>query len=180
MNKTIGYSIWLIPDSEVYELTSQIILDIARKYHAPKFEPHITLLGEFGKEKSEKDVIKSFKELIRNQKALTLSFESADCENFYFRALFLKVRRTKELLSFHKKAKQALSMKNIKSYMPHLSLVYGNFSKDSKTKILPTINKKFLRKDFIKKFAITKIYLFKTQGTVSQWRKIATFPLKHK
>ena len=178
MNKTTGYSIWLIPDGGVYKLTSKIILDIARKDHAPKFKPHITLLGEFGKEKNEKDIIKSFRDLVHNQKTLTLNFESVNCENFYFRALFLKVGKTKELLNFHRKAKQALGMKNIKSYMPHLSLVYGNFSKNSKEKIISSTSKDLSSEIFIKEFPIDKILLMKTQGTVSQWRKIVTFPLR--
>ena len=92
--------------------------------------------------------------------------------------MFLKVGKNKELLNFHRKAKQALGMKNIKSYMPHLSLVYGNFSKNSKEKIISSTSKDLSSEIFIKEFPIDKILLMKTQGTVSQWRKIVTFPLR--
>lgn len=47
----MSYSIWLIPDGEVYKTVSSIIQNIAKEYGGPLFEPHITLLGGFGERK---------------------------------------------------------------------------------------------------------------------------------
>lgn len=178
MNKTTGYSIWLIPDKKVYNLISKMILDIAKKNHTPKFEPHITLLGEFGETENEKDIIKNLKSIIFNQRPLILNFDSIGYEDFYFRALFLKIKISKELLIFHEKIKYSLNIRNVLNYMPHLSLVYGNLSKKTKIRILSVIKQKFHEKSFIKKLTIKKVLLLKTGGTVKQWRKMATFSLK--
>lgn len=54
--KSKGYSLWLMPREELYHKFANLIKKLAKKYNAPKFEPHITLLGQIFQ--SEKEVLK--------------------------------------------------------------------------------------------------------------------------
>lgn len=57
--------------------------------------------------------------------------------------------------------------------MPHLSLLYGDFSIETKREIIGRIGN-----TFTDEFEASVLYLYQTAGEVSNWRKIKEFPLQ--
>jgi Mg2+ and Co2+ transporter CorA len=45
------FSLWIIPTSELKKSLNEIIKGLAKKYKSPKFEAHMTLLGDINLEK---------------------------------------------------------------------------------------------------------------------------------
>ncbi len=46
------YHLWLTPGGEAHDCLAQLIDQLSQQYRGPKFEPHITLLGELEGEES--------------------------------------------------------------------------------------------------------------------------------
>ena len=55
-DSTCSYSIWILPDENLYVYLSSIIRKLSFKYGGPIFHPHITVIGGF--QGDQKDLIK--------------------------------------------------------------------------------------------------------------------------
>lgn len=166
--KVKGYSIWLMPTGEAYDKFASIIKQLAKQYSAPLFQPHITLLGEIIG--SEEEIIERTQQLASVQKSFRITLQALDYQDYYFRTLFVKAKLNKSLQTLHNRAKELFNMQDIPQYMPHLSLLYGNFSQSVKNKIIETIGR-----DFSEQFIVDKIHLFKTDGEVGSWYKVQLY-----
>ena len=168
--KAKGYSLWLMPTGETYDRLSGLIGRLAREYGAPLFEPHVTLIGEVVQ--SEQDVLRKVEQLASGQKPFTIKLNKVDYQDFYFRTLFARADKTNPLQALHDRAKEVFEMRDIPDYMPHLSLLYGNFSKIIKEQIIESIGR-----DQAVEFMVNSIYVFKTDGEVNTWYKVKELPL---
>lgn len=168
--KAKGYSLCLMPAGETYNKLAALIKILAEKYKSPLFELHITLLGEIVL--LEEDVIKRCQQLTSGQKSFSIILQTVEYQDFYFRALFVQAERTRLLLALHNRAEKIFKMNESPSYMPHLSLLYGDFAQSVKDQIIRNIGK-----NQEMEFRVGAIHLFKTDGEVSAWYKVKEFPL---
>lgn len=168
--RTTGYSIWLVPEGEVYKKLDQLIVKLSRKYKSPYFAPHVTLVGEILLPGGE--VVKRTKILAYSLNPFTVYLNKVGHGDFYFRSLFIRAMKTRKIMAAYKTAIKIFAAIKPKPYMPHLSLIYGNYSEETKNEMIKEIGRKF---DI--NFKIDKIYLYKTDGKVGDWRKIAEFVL---
>jgi 2'-5' RNA ligase len=163
-----GYTLWLVPTGNAYDKFSNLIKSLAKKYDAPIFEPHVTLLGDI--EISEEEAVKKTEQLVANQKSFPLNLGSVDYQDFHFRTLFVRAEPTKFLQNLHKRAKQIFQM-DIPPYMPHLSILYGTYPEELKKGIISEIGS---TKEA--SWIVDKVTLIKG-GEVSEWKTIKEFPL---
>ena len=95
------YSIWLMPQSNVGETLGKLIKKLARKYKAPVFLPHVTLIGSLTGEASE--IVEQTRKLASLLKPYDIRLTRADCLDEYFRCLFMRVEETREVMdAFHR------------------------------------------------------------------------------
>lgn len=167
---TKGYSIFLIPSGETFKNLSKIINRLSAKYDSPRFEPHVTLIG--GVEDSEEQIINKTKKIATFLQSFEIQLVGIDHLNYYLKALFLEVDQTKQVMQANIKASRIFNMES--GYEPHLSLLYGNFPKKLKQSIIKDLDKKNLNLSFV----VDKIYLYKVDGEVNDWQKVAEFQLK--
>lgn len=167
--KAKGHSLWLMPTGDAYDKLSGLIKRLAEEYNALLFEPHVTLLGETMH--SEDDVLKRSEQLASGQKPFPITLNTVDYQDFYFRTLFVRAERTDRLQALHDSAKDVFEMQEIPDYMPHLSLMYGNFPQALKEHIIKAIGK-----DQSTEFIVNSVHLFKTDGEVNAWYKVKEFP----
>ena len=162
-----GYSIWLISDNALFDELRAIIRKLGRKYGAPVFEPHITLLGQIMG--TEEDLKFKTEQLAKKLKSFLVCFGRYSGEENYFKPLFLEVERSPELMGADKLARTIFNIAGDVEYQPHLSLVYGLFDKETKNK---------MEKDLTgKNFAglcqtVNRLALYHTEGEVNKWRKV--------
>ncbi|OGI22325.1 MAG: hypothetical protein A2808_01010 [Candidatus Moranbacteria bacterium RIFCSPHIGHO2_01_FULL_55_24] len=171
MSKAIGYSLWLVPDtdSQAYLALSERIKDIALKYQTPLFEPHVTLLG--GIQDLEKNVREKTQTLSKTLKPLEIQTCGIDSYETYFQALFLKVKKTPEIMQIYEESRQHFGLPE-KEHFPHLSIAYGEFALNdiqSLQAALESIESVFFAKT---------IELWRTEGETKQWTKLETFFLE--
>ena len=165
-----GYSLWLMPKGEHYNKLADLIRKLAVEYSAPIFEPHVTLVGEVP-QTSEDKVIELTQNLVIGQKPFPVTLNQIDYQDFHFRALFVKAEVTDPLQSLHNRAKQIFGI-DIPPYMPHLSLLYGNYPNEVKEKIIAEIG----REQRVE-FEVDRVHLVKG-GKVNDWRVVKEFPFK--
>ncbi len=164
------YSIWLIPDGKNYTNLSHLICKLSEKYNSPFFEPHVTLIGNLSGKKEE--IISKSSKLASQISPYKIKISNPAYLNEYFKSLFLKVEKTKEVMDANLKAKEIFSYNKESEYFPHLSLMYGNSSPDIKEKIISKLEKINLE------FKVEELYLFSTAGKPENWYEIEKFDLK--
>lgn len=161
-----GYTLWLMPKGEVYNNFFNLIKKLAREYQGPLFVPHVTLLGEI--ELSKEEIIKRTKILVQNQKSFPIVLKQIAYEEFFFRALIVLAQISEPLQKLHERAKKIFEM-NIPAYMPHLSILYGEYTLETKKKIISEIGK-----NQEAAFEIDRVFLIKG-GEVKNWKIIEAF-----
>ncbi len=167
--KTKGYSLWLMPKGKAYKKFSQLIKKLAKENNALVFEPHITILNVTMLDKEE--VIRRATKLVIGQKPFLLTLQNIDYQDNFFRTFFVKADISDELLSLRKKVDDAFGIEYT-TYMPHLSILYGEFPSSTKDKIIKNIGR-----DQAMTFEIDSLILIKG-GEIDKWRIIKEFPFK--
>lgn len=168
--KSKGYSLWLVPKGMANNKFGSLINKLAKENQAPVFQPHVTLLGDFMY--SEEESIEKTKQLVSGQSPFTIEMEKIDFEDYFFRTLFVRAKKTKPLMILNSRAREIFQMQSQLAFMPHLSLLYGTFSKETKEKIISKIGR-----DQKAVFEIKSVYLIKG-GEIKDWQIINEFPLK--
>lgn len=171
MRKNISYSIWIMPDGKAKSRLSKIILKLSERYKSPKFKPHVTLIGGFTGE--EKNLLAKTKKLSKSIKKFKIKLTKTAYLNEFFRALFILVRKDGTLAKNHEIAIKEFTLPKNKKYLPHLSLIYGNFSKKTKEDVIKNTGRVFNMK-----FEARSIYLVHCNEKDMEWTIIKKFPLK--
>ena len=163
------YSLWIIPTSSLKKSLDEIILKLAKKYKSPKFEAHMTLLGDI--DSDEKTIIQKTKKLASETKPFPLQLGEISFSTTYFQSVFVRVKATAKLMEVNLKAKEIFKVDN-DVFMPHMSLLYGNHQMKLREKITPEIE---LPK--YKYFKAEKIIVVPDAQNPSEWRHLAEIPL---
>jgi 2'-5' RNA ligase len=164
-----SYSIWLMPEGAINEKLSEIILGIGQKHNSPKFSPHVTLVGGFDGE--ENKLILKAEKLAKLLKPFKVKLTRVTYLDEFFRSLFILVEKTPEFLESVSKAREIFDFH--KTNIPHLSLIYGNFSEETKLKIIKDIGN-----EFNIEFDVKYIHLVINNEKEKVWTKIKSFELK--
>ncbi|MDI6602625.1 MAG: 2'-5' RNA ligase family protein [Patescibacteria group bacterium] len=155
----------------MYNKLANLITKLSKQYGSPKFEPHVTLLANISG--AEKDIIFKTSQLAILINSFKIRLTKVEYRNEYFKCLFIKVEETKDIINANLKAREIFNREWDSEYIPHLSLMYGDFLPEIKEKIIKEIGKKF---DII--FAVNSIHLFTAEGRPEDWQRIKEFILK--
>ncbi len=126
------YSLWFMPENSIYNKFETIIKELAKKYNTPTFKPHITLIGSITKE----DVFEKTELLSKKIKPFTIKIVKASYMFDYFRCVLALAETSLEIMDAAKLAREIFIDYNKRDYIPHLSLMYGDFSEKIKQKIV--------------------------------------------
>ena len=165
-DSTCSYSIWILPDENLFAYLSSIIRKISLKYGGPIFHPHITVIGGF--QGDQKNLIKKTFKFAESIDCLKIIFNGIGYHNDIFYPLFLKVLLTEELLRVRKIAEDNFKL-FLGNYNPHLSLTYGNYEDHQKLEMLDVI------KEVPACFIANKICLAKNNERKLKWEIIDSF-----
>ncbi len=169
MTNTI-YSLWIIPDSKTKESIRKIINKLSKKYNSIIFEPHMTLIGVINC--NEKTIIKGVKKLVKTINPFTLTLGDVSFSTTYFQSVFVLVKSTAKLMEVNLSAKKIFKKDN-DMFIPHISLLYGNYEMKVREQIAEQI--KLPKLSFrAKEIAIVPI----TQNP-SKWKALIKIPFEN-
>jgi hypothetical protein len=129
---TARYSLWLVPEG-ADEVALQAIIDrLAAQHGGPTFPPHLTLLSGIVTEES--DLVERARRLASDGARIMLHLDDIGTDETYFQSLFAVVRPTPELVGLRAIALQVFP-EAPDPYRPHISLLYGHPSPETKRTI---------------------------------------------
>jgi len=158
----VGFSLWLVPDDERRRRLAALIESLSRRLGGPIFEPHVTLLA--GIRRAEDEVLARTEQILRGSTPVPLRFTGLETGETCFRALFLRVEPTAELLALHQTARDAFARRDDPPYVPHLSLVYGAPP--------PAALIEELRPSMLAGFDARTLDVCSTEGPVERWHRV--------
>lgn len=177
-DSAIGYSIWLIPfEVRVSKRMHSMIKSISRKYNAPEFKPHVTLIGNISAPEGE--VIKQASFLAEKLKPQHVRFGKVGQSDEFFKAIFVGIEDAPRIIAVNNTARKIFKMQKNPKYIPHLSIMYSNLPNKTKKRII----KEYDIKNAVtrlKSFTIKRMVLYSTKGRIEKWRKMKEFKLKER
>ena len=120
-----------------------------------------------------RDLIRLSAGVAATMRPFTIRLEEIDFRDEYFRCLFVHAALAQPLRKAHQAACQAFGHIHEPAFMPHLSLLYGNFPHSLKQAVMAELG---LRLDV--QFKVRSLHLYRTHGEPRYWRRVASFGLK--
>jgi 2'-5' RNA ligase len=167
-----GYSIWLIPEKNIFDRLQSLILKLSKRYNTPAFDPHVTLAG--GLMGNEEEIIRKTILLADKIYSFNINLSSVLYMDNLQKCLFIEVSGSKELITANENTKNIFKLQKDSEFLPHLSLIYGQLPEQEKKEIVKMIGQDQSNLNF----KVNKIHLFLTNGDIESWRKIKEIPLK--
>ncbi|TMW64863.1 hypothetical protein Poli38472_009030 [Pythium oligandrum] len=170
----VGYSLWLVPHAAAERELQGVIDELATRLETPSFLPHMTLLGGI-MGLQEEEVVRKTQLVADGLETLDLQVSAVSSkELLYFQCVFALLKMTPALENAHEHAKQVYERLEEPSFMPHVSLVYGDLS---------TEDRRALAQEFGPRFDGTqmkmeRLQLWNTTGPVKQWKLVKEIALR--
>lgn len=137
-------AVWLVPAAREREFFAGIIRDLATRFDAPVFAPHLTLHG------GEMEPHRARAVLAKINAAESYELQVHEigwCEN-YTKTLFVRFGLSAELRELRALVGEALSLDGTTQLDPHLSLLYKEMPLPAKEELAQTIKISFERITF--------------------------------
>ncbi len=171
-----GYSLWMVPrrSSEAYKLLSHLISQVAMEYLTPIFIPHVTLLGNIDRSgRPEQYACEKARLLADELSPFEIKLDGIGSNDTYFQILFFSVKQTPAVINANAVAQKVFAVSRGK-YFPHLSIAYGDLY--NHTDALKRLASQHPANELC--FLTHGVDLWRTEGPVREWYRIATFPFK--
>ncbi len=172
MGRPQEYSLWIVPPEGVYGELAALIARLSAEYDAPVFEPHVTLIGDLAV--SEEDIRPKTSQLAELLDPFTVRLTTVDYLDECFRSLFIRVDPTEEIMAANQTAVALFDQAPDEVYLPHLSLMYGHYSRDTKGRIISQV-----AWDSILEFTADRIHLVSASSIVEpgDWHRLGKYRL---
>lgn len=170
MKNTKEYSLWIIPPKSISEGLAAVISRLSQQNSSPYFKPHITLLGDVTL--LEEEMLSRTSKLTNLISPFRLKLTTVSYLREYFRCLFIKVEESEEIIEANQKARTLFNREHDPKFMPHLSLMYGDFSPEKKEEIISEIGN-----DFHMTFEVKSLHLVLSSSHIApeNWRTLRQF-----
>ena len=172
MPRLTKYSLWLMPTGKLLTRLTQMIEELSHDRQQLRFEPHVTLLGTILG--SQPDFSSKTRQLASMINPYDIQLDRVDYLDEFFRSLFVRVKPTGPVLEANRKARLIFQQSQDPEYLPHLSLMYGDFPAAAKEEILAKIGREFRHR-----FKVRTIHLWLTEGASEDWHRVEEFPLNN-
>lgn len=168
------YSLWAVPDedSREYSRLTQLIKEYSERYDdAPRFQPHVTVLGrihadgEAARQRAE--------DLATDHDPVDITLRRPHCSTTYFQCVYLLAEPSAEILDLHLDASDAYG-KEFGMYVPHLSLVYSEMPVGQRRQLVDEFDTSMLPLTF----TAETLRLMATGDVVEDWEVVADYDLR--
>jgi 2'-5' RNA ligase len=169
-DQAVGISLWLVPEGDERDRIERLIGELASRLGTPLFTPHVTLLP--GLKGREGDVVRRAKEMAATLEPHALPLGTIEGRSGYFRCLSVRIPETLRLLTTHAQARLTFRGAGEAPFEPHLSLVYGRLSPESKESLVAEISPRLPAR-----LSCTVLEVVRTVGPAADWRSLARIAL---
>lgn len=169
MSRRIVIAYWLIPTGPARSFFQGVINDLARRYNAPVFEPHITIYVGLDRVEAEEVIAKAVSGCrLVQAKALKV------CQSDEFiKTLFVQFALDRKLQQLNEMIRDAAQDSSDYQLKPHLSLLYKKMSILARRQLVHSIKLPFSEVTFDSIKAVRCISPTRSRADVESWRVVA-------
>jgi len=163
------FSLWIVPPGPLRRLLETVVARFAGRFDTPVFEPHVTVLGDLA---CRFDEARGGARAVAGEVApFEVTFDGFGSDEAFFRAAYLHVRRTRELVRARCAAERIFADRRSgdEAFEPHLSLAYGSFDETVAREICGAASRRGLESA---SFIATRLTLAESSTTlpIERWR----------
>ena len=137
MTRQTVIAYWLIPAEPVHSVFQQIVNDLARRYDAPVFEPHVTVhVGADRADAAEN----ALGDAAREFKLIGLTPLGIGQSDEFIKTLFVQFAMSAELQKMNEIIREAANDSSQYELKPHLSLLYKNLAAQARRELAASIS----------------------------------------
>jgi Cyclic phosphodiesterase-like protein len=168
--KKAAIAYWLIPAEPARSFFERTIVDLARRYNAPVFEPHMTIHVGLDRVEAEEVIAKASGGCRPVQAKVLKVCQSGE----FIKTLFVQFALDRKLQQLNKMIRDAAQDSSDYQLNPHLSLLYKKMSILARRQLAHSIKVPFseVTFEFIK--AIRCVSPTRSRADVEAWRVVAT------
>lgn len=168
------YSIWFGARGEAEEQLQELIDTLAQEYKTPSFPPHISVVANIFATGAEFQEVKYATErLARELESFTARLSRLSYLDEEFRSLFYIAESDKFEEMYDVAARYFPQVREEHfAAMPHLSVLYGDFDRTTKEKIITEYQTEPIE------LTIDVMDLYLTNAPVSTWERVHRFELE--
>jgi 2'-5' RNA ligase len=131
------HSIWLMPPLEQEQAFAAIVGSLARRFHSPVFQPHLTLVEDMPRSCEELKPI--LEQAAEGMAPFEAPIESVEESALYYRSFYARFRVTPQLRALKERAVKLFGVGSVETFMPHISLAYGVAESPEKSKAIAAL-----------------------------------------
>jgi 2'-5' RNA ligase len=167
-NEILTY--WLIPAEPARSHFRSLIQNLARRFDAPVFEPHVTLCVT---EPGNEDPAEVLRETFRNINPPSLFITTINYSDEFTKTLFVEFRPDESLVSLNEKLRACSASQPEYQLNPHLSLIYKTMSRETKMELANSLRLPFDEVRFDSAKALISPARIEARADVEAWRVVA-------
>jgi hypothetical protein len=165
---------WLIPSEPAHSIFKQIVVDLARRYDAPVFEPHVTI--HVGADRAD-PAKKAFSAAVRACKLIALEPLRIHHSDEFIKTLFVEFAMSAELSKINGIIRREANDCSRYHLKPHLSLLYKKLPVATRCDLAAAINVPLTEVTFDSVKAVRCVSPTETPADVHTWRVVAAASL---
>ena len=161
---------WLCPAEPARRELSAIIDELAARFDAPVFEPHVTLFVTSANQENPSAVVKK---VVPGTRSYRLAIRALDYSDKFTKTLFVQFEPDLELSRFSEDLRRASAAPNDYELNPHLSLIYKEMDTETKRRLASSIALPFADVTFDRVKAVISPATISSREDVEAWRVVA-------
>ncbi|MDQ6859930.1 MAG: hypothetical protein M3032_02060 [Verrucomicrobiota bacterium] len=168
MSSDAHIAFWLTPAAGAREFFSALIKELAERYDAPLFEPHVTLNAGVLTEERAVEVLRN----LSIRESIELEVEGIEFSARYTKTLFVQFRSTPQIEALSAELSKAVS--GDYELNPHLSLLYQELPDKTKADAARAIALAFSSVLFDRVAAVLIPSAIRAREDVEAWQTVAS------
>jgi 2'-5' RNA ligase len=161
---------WLCPAEPARSEFARLIGDLAARFDAPVFEPHVTIHVTRADQEDPASVLDK---IVKGRRPYRLNVRGVNYSDKYTKTLFVQLAPTAELAQLSEDLRRASVSPSDYQLNPHVSLLYKTMDEERKRQLAPSITLPFTEVNFSGVKAVLSPGEIKSYEDVEAWRVIA-------
>jgi 2'-5' RNA ligase len=161
---------WLCPAEPERTHFAAIIGELAARFDAPVFEPHVTIYVTSADRENPDAVLD---QVVNRQRTFRLYLRGLDYSDKFTKTLFVQFGPDTELAQLSEDLRRASVSRSDYQLNPHLSLIYKDIDDETKRRLAASITLPFTDAIFDSVKAVLSPAEIKSRQEVEAWRVIA-------
>jgi 2'-5' RNA ligase len=161
---------WLTPAEPARQYFTTVISELAARFDAPAFAPHVTVYVTKAEDENAAELIDC---VMANRPPYRLSTRGIDHSDTFTKTVFVQFRSEPELTALSAAFRSASNWQHEYPLNPHLSLLYKDIDQETKRELAAAIALPFTEVIFDRVIAVVSPATISSREDVEAWRVVA-------